>query len=54
MAKQLSCQDAGIDCEFMIRSEDESELIEMVQQHARDVHDMEMSQSDVQDLIQTV
>ena len=48
MAKELSCREAGYDCDFMIRSENEDELIEMVQEHAKSTHDTEMSRSDVQ------
>lgn len=51
MAYQMSCQDAGIDCDFMIRSEDRDELVSMVQQHAKDTHNQDMSKSDVQDLM---
>ena len=53
MAKEVSCRDAGYDCDFMIRSENEDELIEMVKQHARDVHDMDMSDSDVKGVWRT-
>jgi predicted small metal-binding protein len=51
MAKELSCRDAGYDCDFMIRSENETELVEFVQEHAKDAHDMDMSRSDVQDML---
>lgn len=54
MAKQVSCADAGMDCEFMIRSEDEPELIGMVQQHVQQVHDTDIAESDIRDLMQTV
>jgi predicted small metal-binding protein len=47
MAREISCRDAGFDCDFMIRSENEEELIEFVQQHAKETHDTEMSSSDV-------
>jgi predicted small metal-binding protein len=54
MAKELSCREAGNDCDFMVRSEKEDELIEMVQQHAREVHDTEMSQADIRGAWKTV
>ena len=54
MAKELSCRDAGYDCDFMIRSENEEELIQFVQEHARDIHDTEMSAADVRGVWQTV
>lgn len=54
MAKQLTCREAGYDCDFEIRSEDEGQLVEMVQQHAMETHDTELSDSDVKGLIKTV
>ncbi len=38
----------------MIRSESTDQLVEMVQQHAKESHDMEMSRSDVMDIARTV
>lgn len=49
MTKEVNCREAGYDCDFMIRSENESELVDFVQQHAKDTHDTEMSRSDVRD-----
>lgn len=54
MAKEVVCRDAGYDCDFVIRSENESELIEMVQEHARETHDTEMSSDDVRGAMKTV
>lgn len=54
MAHELNCREAGNDCDFMIRSEDEDQLVEMVQQHSKETHDTEMSRSDVQELVNTV
>lgn len=40
MVKQISCINAGFeDCEFLIRSEHEEEVIEFARQHAKAVHD---------------
>ncbi|WP_255150976.1 DUF1059 domain-containing protein [Halorarius halobius] len=50
MTRELQCPD----CEFMIRSESTDQLVEMVQQHAKESHDMEMSRSDVMDIARTV
>jgi predicted small metal-binding protein len=50
----MSCRDAGMDCDFMIRSENENELIEFVQQHAQETHNEEMSRSDVRNALKTV
>lgn len=43
MAHEYQCSG----CEFMIRSEDDDELIEFVQDHAEDVHDMSMEASEI-------
>lgn len=51
MAKQISCEDAGMDCAFMIRSESEDELVGMVQDHAEHQHHVEMSENDVRELM---
>ena len=51
MVKQVSCREAGLDCDFLIRDEDENELIEFVRQHASDTHDMEMSPDEVREHI---
>ncbi|MFC7134158.1 MULTISPECIES: DUF1059 domain-containing protein [Salinibaculum] len=51
MALEVRCRDAGMDCDFMVRSENESELIEFVQQHARDAHGMDIRRADVRDML---
>ena len=38
----------------MIRSESEDQLVEMVQQHAKETHDTDLSRSDVQGLVKNV
>ncbi len=43
MTKEYQCSA----CAFMIRSEAEDELVEFVQRHAEDVHDMSMSSADI-------
>jgi predicted small metal-binding protein len=48
MSKQVVCRDAGYDCDFMIRSENEEELVEFVQQHAEEAHDTKMSRTDIE------
>lgn len=47
MAQEIACRDAGYDCDFMIRSENEDELIEFVQEHAKNTHDVDMSAADI-------
>lgn len=54
MARELACREAGYDCDFMIRSENEDELIEFVQEHAQSTHDTEMSRADVTGAWKTV
>lgn len=54
MAKQVSCREMGIDCVFQIRDSDEAELIEFVRRHAERVHDMDLSESDVREVMRDV
>jgi len=42
MAKVVTC-----DCGFVARSESDSDLIEQVQEHAKAVHDMELTSNQV-------
>jgi len=50
MAHQYSCSS----CEFQVRSEDENELIDIVREHANDMHQLNVSRGDVRDGMQTV
>lgn len=34
-------------CGFQVRSEDDDEIVEMVQEHAHDHHDMELAPADI-------
>jgi predicted small metal-binding protein len=55
MVKEVSCKEAGYDdCEFLIRDENEDELIELVQHHAEHTHDMSIAREDVEGLVKTV
>lgn len=45
MAHQFTCSA----CAFQIRSDDQQEVIDHVQQHAGDSHDMKMSPADIRD-----
>jgi predicted small metal-binding protein len=38
--KQISCRDAGADCDFMVRAETEEELLKIVADHACRGHNM--------------
>lgn len=42
MTKVVECE-----CGFQARSEDEDELVRLIQAHSRDVHDMEMTRDQV-------
>src|SRR5947209_5420822 len=39
--KQFKCGDVVLGCEWVTRSEDETELLEEIQTHARDAHGMD-------------
>jgi|AntRauMinimDraft_3_1070383.scaffolds.fasta_scaffold00281_5 predicted small metal-binding protein len=55
MVKEVSCIHAGFeDCEFLVRSENEPELIEFVQQHAEKTHDVSVSQDHVKKIMREV
>jgi predicted small metal-binding protein len=55
MPYEFACADAGFhDCEFEIRDESRDELIEFVQEHGRTVHNMEVSETDVENAMRTV
>ena len=38
--KQISCRDAGADCDFMVRAETEEEILKIVADHACSGHNM--------------
>ncbi|MBX0347376.1 DUF1059 domain-containing protein [Haloarcula pellucida] len=50
MAHQYSCSA----CDFMVRSESEDEVVELVQNHAGEKHDMTVGENDVRDGIENV
>jgi predicted small metal-binding protein len=45
MAKKVQC-----DCGFVARAEDDDTLVDVVQQHAREVHDMDLTREQVLDM----
>lgn len=48
MVKEVRCIHAGFeDCEFLIRSENEAELVEIVQPHAEETHGISVSRDHV-------
>lgn len=55
MVKEVSCIHAGFEeCEFLVRSEDERELIDIVQRHAEGTHDVSVSPEHVEKIMRDV
>ena len=55
MVKEVSCIHAGFeDCEFLIRSEDERELVEFVRKHAEQTHDVSVTRDHVENITREV
>lgn len=55
MVKEISCINAGFeDCAFLIRSENEDEVIAFAQQHAKHVHDTEAPREHLEKIIKEV
>jgi predicted small metal-binding protein len=55
MVKEIRCINAGFeDCEFLIRSEDEDEVVEFAQQHAERTHDTSASRDHIEKIMQDV
>lgn len=55
MVKQVSCIHARFeDCEFLIRSEDEAELVDIVQRHAEETHEVSVSREHVERIMRSV
>ncbi len=46
--KKVECDPT---CGFMVRSHDEKELIDLVKQHAKKSHNMNMSEKDIRDKV---
>jgi predicted small metal-binding protein len=41
--KVVHCRDVGFDCEGVVRAETEAEVLRQVAEHARKVHDVEVT-----------
>lgn len=55
MVKEVRCIHAGFeDCEFLVRSENEAELIGIVQKHAEGTHDISVSPEHVERIMREV
>jgi len=54
-AHRLDCEAQANDCRFIVQSEDESEAIDLAQNHMQDVHGMEFSDDELRaEYLQTV
>jgi len=49
MAKQVNC-----DCGFMVRTQSEDEMVEHVQLHAREIHQMDVPRDKALEMAKTV
>lgn len=54
MVKEANCGEHRGDCEFVIRDENEEEIIDFVQQHAERAHGETVSPEDVQGMLKEV
>lgn len=55
MVKELNCSESGHeDCAFVIRDENEDELLSLVQQHSEQTHGTTISQDDVRGMMKEV
>ena len=52
--KQFRCGDVVLGCEWVTRNDDEKELFEDIQSHAREAHGMDEVQPEVVEEIQAV
>lgn len=50
MVHQFTCSA----CSFQVQSDDDGEVVGFVQEHADEMHDMSMSESDVRDGLESV
>lgn len=55
MVKEVRCIHAGFeDCEFLVRSENEAELREIVRRHAERIHGVTVSDDHVERILRDV
>lgn len=47
MTLEFSCQAAGANCPFEVKDESADELVNIVQQHARDMHSEKISREEI-------
>ena len=51
MTRQFECPQDG--CEFMVRANDEDEVVDIVERHAQERHGMSMDESDIRSEMQS-
>lgn len=55
MVTEISCINAGFeDCEFLIRSESEEEVIEFAQHHAKNVHNTDAPREHLKKILKEI
>ena len=47
MPMEFSCKAAGSECPFEVKDENTDELVNIVQQHARDMHNEQISREEI-------
>lgn len=53
MAEQLKKVECDSPCNFMVRSHDEKEIVEIVKQHASKIHKMTVTDKDIMEKMKT-
>ena len=51
MAEAMKKIECPSPCNFSVKSHDEQEIVEMVKQHAKRIHNMEISEKEIQVMI---
>ncbi len=51
--RQLSCRDAGADCDFLVRAETEDEVLEVAAAHGARMHGMKEVSPDLKSKIKS-
>jgi predicted small metal-binding protein len=54
MAKVVNCRDLGFDCAGVVRAESAEEALELVAQHAKEVHGMDEVPTEVVEKVHEV
>ena len=54
MAKEFSCRDVGMDCDFKVKGETEDEILKNAEQHGREAHGMQELTDETKQKIRSV